>query len=226
MRIDDDREKERAMTFQPIDMETYPRREHFEQFRAMRLTFSATVDIDITALRRAANAANARVYLAQIWMLTTAANRVPEFRLSVNDEGVLGTWEVLDPLYTVLNAEKQTFSSLWTPYSAEFGAFSRDCLATIERFGDGSFEPQANVPAHVLNVSSIPWVEFTSFNLNLPTDFLLPILTIGKYRSREDRTLLPLAVQVHHAVCDGWHLGRFVEQVQAIADDADSWIAG
>ena len=26
--------------------------------------------------------------------------------------------------------------------------------------------------------------------------------------------MLPLAIQVHHAVCDGYHVGRFIEVLQ------------
>jgi chloramphenicol O-acetyltransferase type A len=94
----------------------------------------------------------------------------------------------------------------------------------MERYGDGTFEPQSEMPSNLLNVLSIPWIEFTAFNLNMPSDYLLPILTIGKHVEREGRTFMPLAIQVHHAVCDGWHLGQAVEQVQSMADNADSWL--
>ena len=212
------------MTFRAIDLQTYPRREHYEHFLGMGLSYSATVQIDITELRTAARQRGVRIYPAQIWMLTTAANRVPAFRMSRDSDGTLGAWDELTPLYTVLNEEKQTFSGIWTLYRAEFGAFYRACVSDMERYADGTFEPQPEMPANLLNVSSIPWLEFSAFNLNMPGDYLLPILTIGKHVEREGRIFMPLAIQVHHAVCDGWHLGQFVEQVQAIANDADRWI--
>jgi len=212
------------MSFHPIDLQAYPRREHYEHFLEMRLTYSATVQIDITTLRRAAKHTGFRVYPAQIWMLTTAANRVTEFRMSQDSAGNLGVWDELVPLYTVMNIEKRTFSGVWTPYDAEFGAFYQVCVDDTARFGDGTLAPQLDLPANVLNISSILWLEFSAFNLNMPTDYLLPILTIGKHVERDGRTFMPLAVQVHHAVCDGWHLGQCVEQVQAIADDADAWL--
>lgn len=30
--------------------------------------------------------------------------------------------------------------------------------------------------------------------------------------------MLPLAIQVHHAVCDGYHVGKFIEILQAGID--------
>ena len=36
----------------------------------------------------------------------------------------------------------------------------------------------------------------------------------GKYFEQEGKRFLPLAIQVHHAVCDGYHVGLFVEKLQ------------
>ena len=62
----------------------------------------------------------------------------------------------------------------------------------------------------------IPWMEFTGFNINVFDEgkFLLPIFIIGKFFERDSKRLLPLAIQIHHAVCDGYHLGLFVEKMQ------------
>ncbi len=213
------------MSLHLIDMDTYHRREHFEHFLGMQLTYSAAVEIDVTQLRTTAKARGYRAYPAQIWMLTTAANRVAEFRMSFDTEGALGVWDELHPVFTVFNDARRTFSSLWTRYNKDFSEFNRMCLQTIEQHNDGSLEPQDDTPANVLNVSSIPWVAFTGFNLNLPSRYLLPILTIGRYTERNGRTFMPLAVQVHHAVCDGWHLGQYIDDVQRIANSADAWMS-
>ena len=62
----------------------------------------------------------------------------------------------------------------------------------------------------------VPWLSFTGFHLNRSGSgkYLLPIFTMGKFVEREGRRLLPLAVQVHHAACDGYHVGKFVECLQ------------
>lgn len=33
---------------------------------------------------------------------------------------------------------------------------------------------------------------------------------MGKYYTQGDKVLMPLAIQVHHAVCDGFHVGRML----------------
>lgn len=65
-----------------------------------------------------------------------------------------------------------------------------------------------------------PWTRFTGFNLNLPEggDYFLPIFTAGRYEEQNGRITLPLAVQVHHAVCDGYHAGAFLRALQETLD--------
>lgn len=69
---------------------------------------------------------------------------------------------------------------------------------------------------NLFNVSCIPWATFTGFSLNLPKSarFFSPIFTVGKYERYGKKLRLPFAAQVHHAVCDGWHMAMFVNALQ------------
>ena len=77
------------------------------------------------------------------------------------------------------------------------------------------------VPENIFTVSMIPWTTFEGFNLNLQKgyNYLLPIFTLGKYFQEKGRTLLPLAIQVHHAVCDGFHICRFINELQGLINN-------
>ena len=78
-------------------------------------------------------------------------------------------------------------------------------------------EGKPNAQENIFNVSMIPWSTFDGFNLNLQKgyDYLIPIFTM-KYYKEDNKIILPLAIQVHHAVCDGFHVCRFVKQVQEL----------
>ena len=78
------------------------------------------------------------------------------------------------------------------------------------------YAPKEGTPENSFNISMVPWLEFTAVNINVFDDgkFLLPIFTMGKCFERDGRRLLPLAIQAHHAVCDGYHVGLFVEKLQ------------
>ena len=88
-----------------------------------------------------------------------------------------------------------------------------------QRYGNNHrMEGKPNAPENIFNVSMIPWSTFDGFNLNLQKgyDYLIPIFTMGKYYKEDNKIILPLAIQVHHAVCDGFHICRFVNELQEL----------
>ena len=130
----------------------------------------------------------------------------------------LGIYDRLEPSYTVFHKDSQTFSCLWTEYQEDYAAFCRACQQDLDAYGSAEgFEGKPNTPPNVFNVSMIPWESFDSFHLHCPqgNSYLLPIFTIGRFYREGDRVLLPLAAQVHHAVCDGFHLCRLIGEVRA-----------
>ena len=50
---------------------------------------------------------------------------------------------------------------------------------------------------------------------HIPGAILIPEYEIADRAEKE----LPLAIQVHHAVCDGYHVGMFVERLQGYIDN-------
>ena len=117
----------------------------------------------------------------------------------------------------IFNEERKNFSSVWTPFDPDYQTFLRRYLADVERYKTSPhYRPKPGAPENCFDVSMVPWLSFTGFHLNLygSGKYLLPIFTMGKFVEREGRRLLPLAVQVHHAACDGYHVGKFVERLQ------------
>lgn len=75
-----------------------------------------------------------------------------------------------------------------------------------------------NIPENSFPVSMIPWTTFESFNLNLQKgySYITPIFTMGKFYHECKKVFLPLAIQVHHAACDGFHVCRFANELQEL----------
>ena len=104
-------------------------------------------------------------------------------------------------------------------YVPDIEEFSRAYENDIQRYGSNhGMTGKPDVPENVFTVSMIPWSTFESFNLNLQKgyDYLIPIFTMGKYYKEDEKIILPLAIQVHHAVCDGFHICRFVNELQEL----------
>ena len=199
------------MALQLIDLKTWERREFYEHFiQEVVCGYSITVNVDITPL------VGQQLYPAMIWLLTKTVNEMPEFRTTLTKDGP-GIYDSMHPMYTVFNKENKNFSGIWSYYSEDYGEFLKSYQVDVAEYSKSTrYAPKAGTPENSFNISMVPWLEFTSVNLNVFDDgrFLLPIFTLGKYFEREGKRLLPLAIQVHHAVCDGYHVGLFVEKLQ------------
>jgi Chloramphenicol O-acetyltransferase len=215
------------MNFIEIQIAQWARKSHYEHYRNnVQCSYSLTVDIDVSNLLVRIKERGKKTYPAQIYMLATIVNQFPEFRMTINEKHRLGYWDVIDPMYTILNMDKETFSAVWTKYDCCFEKFYQAYLQDTAQFASGGLFPQDYVPPNTFNVSSVPWLDFTAFNINVFSDgnYLLPIFTIGKYKKENNRTLMPLAIQCNHAICDGYHVGKFVEALREMVINCDEWL--
>jgi chloramphenicol O-acetyltransferase type A len=212
-------------TLQPIDLTTWPRREHFAHYRdRVPCTYAMTVDVDVTGLRSTLTGTAVKSSVAMIWALSTIVNRHQEFRMALGPDGAPAVWDVVHPSFTVFNPERETFASVWSPHRDDFATFHREAVEVLDRYRSAtSLFPQADTPPNTFDVSSIPWASFTGFTLDIRDawDHLAPIFTVGRYRRVADRVLMPLAVQVHHAAADGFHTARLVTDLQELVASPD-----
>ncbi len=202
------------MSFHPIDLDTWPRKEYFDHyFSQVPCSYTITSDLDITLLRRY----HYRLYPTMLYFLAQKVNAHPEFRTGFNQEGVLGVFDHMDPSYTIFHPSTETFSNIWTEYTSDYAEFCRRYDSDQKNYGMvEQFQAKPGEPEHVFPVSMIPWVTFSSFELHLPQGnrYLFPIFTMGKFVEQNGSVLLPISIRVHHAVCDGFHTARFLNELQ------------
>lgn len=216
------------MAWLPIDLEQYERREHFLHYlNQVPCYYSMTVQVEVTQLVPWLKSHHIKFYPTLIYALSRIVNEHREFRMSLDEDGNLGYYETVDPTYTIFHQDDETFSSTWTTYTEDFSLFYEYYLQDQKEYGKcKGLIAKPDMPDAVFNISMIPWVSFNGFNLNLPRaeKFLLPIFTIGKYYEQDGKVWLPLAIQVHHAVCDGFHVSRFVCELQELISQFDQII--
>lgn len=203
------------MVFNLIDMDNWERKEFYNHYiNEVRCSYSATVNIDITNLK------GQKLYPAMIWLLTETVNKMPEFRTALTEKG-LGIYDKMNPAYTVFNKDNKSFSVIWTEFNSDYHEFLKLYEADVAKFSLSiKLSPKTEKPINTFDISMVPWFTFSSFNINVFGDgkYLLPIFTMGKFFDEDRKRILPLAIQVHHAVCDGYHVGRFIELLQEKID--------
>ena len=199
------------MEFRGIELEDWDRKEYYLHYmNCVPCTYSMCVDLDITVLD------GRSLYPSLLWAITDTVNQYEAFRTHLSSQG-LGIFSDMCPKYTIFNRETSHFSSIWTEFDPDPSVFLQRYRADLSRYGScACLFHKKDEPANTFDISMRPWASFTAFNLNIPNGAhqLLPIFTLGKTFERDGKTLIPLAIQVHHAVCDGYHVCRFVTTLQ------------
>lgn len=192
------------------------RKEHFNHFSNVApCSYSMTIMLDITNLLKQ----QVKLYPTMIYLITKVVNQTENFKTNYNQNKELVIYDQLNPSYTIFHQDSKTFSNLWLEYKENYANFLNDYLLKQKKYeNDLALFPQKDIPENIFCISMIPWQTFYSFDLNLYNgkNYLLPIFTMGKYFKQGEKTLLPLAIQVNHAVCDGYHLTCFIHELQQL----------
>ena len=198
-----------------INLETYPRHEHFEVFRTFEIPhFNICANVELTAFYSYVKEHAISLNLATVYVLTRGANALPEFCYRIRGEEVV-EHEIVHPSSTIMG-ENEVFSFCTMEYCENFRDFvvrNAEKIASVRKRPRLLGEDQER--DDLLFMTAIPWVSFTSFMhpLSLPADSV-PRFAWGKLFEEGDSMKMPLSVQGHHAVMDGLHMGRYYEIVQ------------
>lgn len=202
-----------------IDMQTYPRREHFNVFSPFdHPHFNMCANVDLTTFIPAAKRHGFSFTVALVYVLTRAANAIPEFRQRIR-EGKVIEHEIVHPSGTIL-VDEDRFSFCTFTYHEDFSEFAPQAAEMIAQVKQNLTLKDEPGRDDLLFMTAIPWVSFTSFMhpLHLDPPDSVPRFAWGKFFEDGEHLKMPLSVQGHHALMDGIHVGRYYAQVQDYFD--------
>lgn len=203
-----------------IDLELWPRREHFQFFSGLSFPFyNVTTTLDVTRLRAYVKAHNLSLYYALIYATLSVMNGLPDFMYKIRGERVV-KHDHLDPSFVVMDEETHLLKIVNAPFAGTMEEFCERC-AQRAAAQTRPFPPSEDeVRDDLVYISCLPWFSFTSLSneMDCNPDDSVPRVTWGKYEERDGRLILPYAVQLNHRLLDGWHLGQLVNGVQAFLD--------
>ena len=198
-----------------IDMQTWPRREHFKAFSAFDYPhFSLCANLDLTAFYPFIKQRGISINLAIVYVLARAANAIPEFRYRIRP-GEVVVHEIVHPSTTILTKE-DLFSFCTIEYIEDFSSFAVRAAEQIAYLQDHPTVGDKPGQDDLLYMTAIPWVSFTSFMhpLHLHPADSVPRFAWGKFFEDGEFLKMPLSVQGHHALMDGLHVGKLFAEVQ------------
>ena len=199
-----------------LDLATWPRRDLFEFYRNYdNPFFNVCMRLDVTTLvQELRKHKSVSVALTYHYIALKAANEIEQFRYRVRGDRVL-VHDVING-GTTLMLPNETFTLVYFDYADTFAEFIGPAQRALdEKKRDGRFEPRHDDDARI-HCTTLPWLAFTSFShaRNWGREDSVPKMSFGKFTQENDRTLMPFSVEVHHALVDGLHVGRYVALIE------------
>ena len=203
------------MDFIEIDMETYPRRKHFEHFYSMHYPYAGiTSDVDVTNLVSFCKAHHYSFYLTFLHIAALAADDVREFRQRIHNKGIVeyahcptSHIELLDNgTYCYCTLHHQLPLDAYIEYAEKTRKLCRE---------KGSIEEDEAVESMYF-ISTMPWRHYTALIQPVAGgEDSNPRITWGKFQKDHDgRLQMPVSVLVHHGLADGIHIAQFYQSLE------------
>lgn len=201
--------------FHEVDIEAWSRKTTYEFFRDYRDPyFNIAANLDVTKLYRFCKTNSLAFSLAGLFFSLRTANAIREFRLRLKDDRVV-EFDVIHATQTILN-EDETFSFCYFERNDDIFEFDRAGKISVEKYKKLKTFDVENDRLDLIYYSVIPWVSFTSFKHAAPGDnkMSVPRMVFGRVFDEGDKKKMPFSVEVHHALMDGIHVGKFFQLFQ------------
>jgi chloramphenicol O-acetyltransferase type A len=208
-----------------LDLNSWHRRELFEFFRGYANPyFNICTRLDITKLMELLRERpGVSVSLAYHYFALRIANEIEPFHYRLKDDEVI-VHDVINGGTTVLLAN-ETFTYAYFNYHQDFNQFVTEAAEAINKVrAEGALKPTMRYD--LIYFTTLPWISFTSFaHARTPgRGESIPRIAFGKFFKENGRMMLPISVEVHHALMDGLHVGRFIARMEEELSRPDNYV--
>lgn len=200
-----------------IDIEKWNRKEHFEFFSKMASPyFGITTELDCSAAYKKTQENGYSFFSYYLHKSMIAVNLVEEFKLRIIDNKVI-SFTTINAGFTV-GRQDGTFGFAFANFSNDFETFTAEVQEEIKAVQNstGLRLNDDDVKKDLIRHSTIPWTSFSG--LLHPTNFdsteSVPKITFGKFNIRGGKKYLPVSIEAHHGLVDGFHFAKYLEEFQ------------
>lgn len=193
---------------QKINLTTYPRKSTYEAFLHHEIpVLSTTCEVDITELYEFRQQYALRLFPLLAFMIDKTINEIEAMKHRIID-GELYAYDVIHPSFTTL-LPNNTISFCDAIHMDDAKMFYEH-IVTLSDVATQTADVEMREKHGRYFISNIPWIRFSSFVHPYLSQYAsIPIVTTGKFQQNSMNITMPIALQVHHSLADGYHLGQF-----------------
>ena len=147
-----------------------------------------------------------------------AVNKIENFKYRIIDDEVF-MYDTIDVSATIMR-DDFTFGFSYIEYDDDFNNFAKNSLEEIKRINTTTGLFTREYPDNLIHFSALPWVNFTSLShaRSFTWQDSCPKISFGKMMDENGKKTMAVSVHVHHALVDGYHVGKFIEKLQNLMD--------
>ena len=199
----------------PVDIENWNRKTIYEYFKDFADPFfNLTANLDVTVLYHFCKKNKLSFSLANLFYALQTVNEIREFKIRIKDDRLV-EFETIHATMTIAQPD-ETFSFCYFEMKDNVFDFDEAGRAAVEKYTKLKSFAVERERVDLIYSSVIPWVSFTSFKhaARLNTKFTIPRMVWGRMFEEGEKKKLPHSVEVHHAIADGFHVGKYFMSLQ------------
>lgn len=197
-----------------IDIQYWNRRQIFEHFSNLKDPyFGVTIPFDVSNAYAFSSENKVSFFGRYLHDCMKSINYVENFKYRIEDGKVI-EFDVIHASATMLRDDK-TFGFSFIEYHKNLDVFLENLEAEKHRINTTSdlYPPKNGLDC--IHCSAMPWVNFSGHKEPISGQLeSIPKLAFGKASKINDKLVMNVAVNVNHALVDGYHVGLFSKKFQ------------
>ena len=196
-----------------IDLTTWSRAEHFKFFLPFSQPFfNIVLDLEVKPLFEYAKSQQISFTASYLYCLHTAVQQYPPIRYRIVDRGPVEVENIT--LSAVFLRDDESFRFVPLEFQKSLVDYElhyqRQKSFHLKKPLLNSMFTNSADNIDQIYISILPWFKFTSFKHaeNAAFDSGIPKIVFGQYQ--KEQGVLPVSIEVHHALMDGLHISQFV----------------
>lgn len=199
-----------------IKMDEYRRKTHFDYFRSLSYPYvGLSVNVKITDLLTAIKTHKLPFFLTFNYCIANSANRVPEFRQRIVNDGI-AEFDYCKTSHTVA-LDDGTYCYCTLNCNMPFSEYLPYAIQSQEMAKQESSAQDQDDVNELVFISCLPWLSYTSLvqPTPVPADSN-PRITWGAFFTQDSDVFLPVSVLCNHALVDGLHIAQFYKELSEL----------
>lgn len=198
-----------------ININTWKRKQHYDHFRTLKDPyFGVTIPFDVTKAYQYAKDNQISFFGKYLHDCMKAINDIDELKLRIVNDQVV-KYDTIHASATLMRSDK-TFGFSYIEFNEDLKQFLINIDVEKSRIENtGALFPLRN-DLECIHCSAMPWLNFSGHKE--PVSGVLesvPKLAFSKIAHKNDTSIIMnVAINVNHALIDGYHVGKFSEKFQ------------